>query len=152
MDYSTPALPVHHQIPEFTQTHAHWVSDAIQPSHHLSSPFLPALNLSQHQGLSQWVSSSHQVAKLLEFQLQHQSFQWISGMISFRINWFDLLAVHRILKSLYQYHSSKAPILQLSLSLLYGPTLTFIQKDVYCMYNRINIINTTVYSIWKLRE
>ena len=73
MDCSTPGLPVHHQLPEFTQTHVHWVSDAIQPSHPLSSPFPPALNLSQHQGLFQWVSSSHQVAKVLELQLQHQS-------------------------------------------------------------------------------
>ena len=73
---STPGLPVHHQLPEFTQTHVHWVGDAIQPSHPLSSP-APALNLSQHQGLFKWVSSSHQVAKVLEFQLQHQSFQWI---------------------------------------------------------------------------
>ena len=77
MDCSMPGLPVHHQLPEFTQTHVHWVSDAIQPSHSLSSPFPPALNLSQHQGLFKWVSSSHQVAKVLEFQLQHQSFQWI---------------------------------------------------------------------------
>ena len=77
MDRSTPGLPVHHQLPEFTQTHVHWVSDAIQPYHPLSSPSPPALNLSQHQGLFKWVSSSHQVAKLLEFQLQHQSFQWI---------------------------------------------------------------------------
>ena len=75
MDCSTPGLPVHHQLPEFTQTHAHWVSDAIQPSHPLSSSSPPTLNLSQHQGLFQWVSSSHQVAKILEFQLQHQSFQ-----------------------------------------------------------------------------
>ena len=73
---STPGLPVHHQLPEFTQTHIHWVSDAIQPSHPLSSPSLSAFNLSQHQGLFQWVSSSQQVAKVLEFQLQHQSFQW----------------------------------------------------------------------------
>ena len=73
---STPGLPVHHQLPESTQTHVHWVSDAIQPSHPLSSPSPPALNLSQHQGLFQWVSSSHQVAKVLEFQLPHQPFQW----------------------------------------------------------------------------
>ena len=77
MDCSTPALPVHHQLPEFTQTHVHWVSDAIQPSHPLSSPSPPAFNLSQHQGLFKWVSFSHEVAKILEFQLQHQSFQWI---------------------------------------------------------------------------
>ena len=76
MDCSPPGLPVHRQLPEFTQTHVHWVSDAIQPSHPLSSPSPPALNLSQHQGLFKWVSSSHQVAKLLELQLQRQSFQW----------------------------------------------------------------------------
>ena len=69
-------LPVHHQLLEFTQTHVHWIGDAIQPSHPLSSPSPPALNLSQHQGLFKWVSSSHQVAQVLEFQLQHQSFQW----------------------------------------------------------------------------
>ena len=76
MNHSRPGLPVHHQLPEFTQTHVHWVSDAIQPSHPLLSPSPPALNLSQHQGLLKWVSPSHQVAKVLEFQLQHQSFQW----------------------------------------------------------------------------
>ena len=76
MDGSTPGFPVHHQLPELVQTHVHWVSDAIQPSHPLSSPSPPAFNLSQHQGLFHWVSSSHQVAKLLEFQLQYQSFQW----------------------------------------------------------------------------
>ena len=76
MSLSTPGLPVHHQPLEFTQTHVHWVGDAIQPSHPLSSPSPPALNLSQHQGLFKWVSSSHQVAKVMEFQLQHQSFQW----------------------------------------------------------------------------
>ena len=73
MSLSTPGLPVHHQLPESTQTHVHWVSDAIQPSHPLSSPSSPAPNPSQHQGLSQWVSSPHQVAKVLEFQLQVQS-------------------------------------------------------------------------------
>ena len=73
---STPGLPVHHQLPESTQTHVHWVGDANQPSHPLSSPSPLDFNLSQHQGLSQWVGSLHQVAKVLEFQLQHQSFQW----------------------------------------------------------------------------
>ena len=77
MDCSTPGLPVHHQLPEFTQTHVHWVSDAIQPSHPLSSASPPTFNLSQHQGLFKWVSSSHQVAEVLEFDLHHQSFQWI---------------------------------------------------------------------------
>ena len=79
MDCSTPGLPVHHQLPDFTQTHSHWVSDAIQLSHPLSSPSPPTFNLSQHQGLFKWVSSSFELhlAKALDFQLQHQSFQWI---------------------------------------------------------------------------
>ena len=76
MGYSMPGLPVHHQLPELTQTHVHWVSDAIQTSHPLLSPSPPTFNLSQHQGLFKWVSSSHHLAKVLEFQLQHQSFQW----------------------------------------------------------------------------
>ena len=77
MDCRMPGLPVHHQLPEFTQTHVRQVGDIIQPSHPLSSPSPPSFNFSQHQGLFQWVSSSHQVAKVLEFQLQRQSFQWI---------------------------------------------------------------------------
>ena len=77
MNCSTPGLSIHHQLPEFTQTHVHRVSDAIQPSHPLSSPSPPAPTPSQHQSLFQWVNSSHEVAKVLEFQLQHQSFQWI---------------------------------------------------------------------------
>ena len=76
MNRSMPGLPVHHQLLEFTQTHVHRVSDAIQPSHPLSSPSPPAPNPSQHQDLFQWVNSSHEVDKVLEFQLQHQSFQW----------------------------------------------------------------------------
>ena len=75
MNRSTPGLPVHHQLPEFTQNHIHQVSDAIQPSHPLLSPSLPAPNSSQHQSLFQWVNSSHEVAKILEFQLEHHSFQ-----------------------------------------------------------------------------
>ena len=76
MNCSTPGLPFHHKLPEFTQTHAHWVGGAIQPSHLLPSPSSLAPNLSQHQGLFQWVNSSYEVGKVLEFQLQHQSFQW----------------------------------------------------------------------------
>ena len=79
MNCSTSGLPVHYQLQEFTQTHVHWVGDAIQPTHPLSSPSPPAFNLSQHQGLFQWVSYLHQVAKVLEFRLQHQSFQWMFG-------------------------------------------------------------------------
>ena len=78
MSHNTPGLPVHNLLPEFIQTHVHWVDDAIQPSHPLSSPSPPAFNLFQQQGLFKWVSFSHQVAKVLEFQPQHQSFQWTS--------------------------------------------------------------------------
>ena len=84
MDCSTPGLPVHHQLLEFTQTHVHWVGDAIQPSHPLLSPSPPAFNLSQHRGLFQWVSSLHQVAKVMEFQLQISPSNEYSRMITFR--------------------------------------------------------------------
>jgi len=124
MDRSTPGLPVHHQLPEFTQTHVHWVSDAIQPYHPLSSPSPPALNLSQHQGLFKWVSSSHQVAKLLEFQLQHQSFQWI-----FRTNFLQDGLVWSCSPRDSQ-ESSPTPqfksINSSALSFLHSPTLTSI--------------------------
>ena len=111
MDCSMPGFPVLHQLWELAQTHVQWVSDAIQPPHPLLSPSLPAINLSQDQGLFKWVSSSHQVAKVLELQLQHQSFQWIFRTDFFRIDWFDLLAVQGTLKSLLQHYSSKASIL-----------------------------------------
>ena len=78
--YSMPGLPVHHQLQQFTQTYVHWVGDAIQPFHPLSSSSPPALSLSQHQGLFKWISSSHQVAKVLEFQLQRQSFHEYPGL------------------------------------------------------------------------
>ena len=76
LQHASLSIPVHHRLPEFTQTHVHWVGDAIQPSHPLSCPSPPALNLSQHQGLFKWVSSSHQVAKVLEFQHRYKLFQW----------------------------------------------------------------------------
>ena len=110
MNCSMSGLPVHHQLPVSTQTHVHWVGDAIQPSHPLSSPSPPAPNPSQHQGLFQWVNSSYEVVKVLEFQLQYQSFQWTPRLISFRMYWLDLLAVQGTLKSLVQHHSSKASI------------------------------------------
>ena len=100
----TPSLP----------THVHWVGEVIQPSHPLLSTSPPALNLSQHQGLFQWVNSSHEVARVLEFQLQHQSFQWNPGLISFSMDWLDLFAVQGTLKNLLQHHSSKASILRRS--------------------------------------
>ena len=110
MDYSMLGFPVLHHLPEFAQTHVYQVDDAIKPSHPLSPPSPPALNLSQHQGLVQWVRFLLHVAKVLELQLQHQSFQY-SGLISFRIDWLDLLAVQGTLKSLLQHHSSKASVL-----------------------------------------
>ena len=114
VDCSMPGLPVHHQLPQFTQTHVHWVGDAIQPSHPLSSPSSPAFNLSQQQGLFQWTSSSHQVAKHWSFSFSINPSNEYSGMIFFRIDWLDFLAVQGTLKSLLQHHSSKASILQRS--------------------------------------
>ena len=112
MDCSTPGLPVYHQPLEFTQTHVHWVGDAIQPSHPLSSPFPPAFNLSQHQDLFKWVSSSHQVAKDQSFSFSISPSNEYSGLISFRMDWLDPLAVWGTLKSLLQHHTSEASILQ----------------------------------------
>ena len=138
MKCSMPGLPVHHQLLEFTQTHVHWAGDDIQPSYPFSAPFPPALKLSQHQSLFKWVSSSHQVAKLLEFQLQHQSFQWILRMIFFRMDSLDLLAVQGTLKSPLQHHSSKTSILwhsafiivQLShLYMITGKTIALIRQN-----------------------
>ena len=90
MDCSTPGLPVHHQVPEFTQIHVHWVGDAIQPSHPQSSPFPPTFNLFQHQGLFQWVSSSHQVAKYWSFSFNISPSTEHPGLISFRMDWISL--------------------------------------------------------------
>ena len=112
MNCSMLGLPVHHQLPELTQTHVHCVGDAIQLSHPLSSPPPPAFNLSQHQGLFQWVSSLHQAAKVLEFQLHISPSNEHPGLISFRMDWLDLLAVQGTLKSLLQHHSSKASMLR----------------------------------------
>ena len=106
MHRSTSGLPVHHHLLEFTQTHIHQVRDAIQPSHPLLSPSPPALNPSQHQSLFQWVNSSHEVAKVLELQFSIVPSKEIPGLISFRMHWFDLLAVQGTLKSLLQHHSS----------------------------------------------
>ena len=111
---STPGLLVHHQLPEFTQTHIHRVTDAIRPSHPLSSPFPPAPNPSQRQSLFQWVSSSHEVPKVVDFNFSVSPSKEHPGLISFRMDWLDLLAVQGTLKSLLQHHSSKASILWLS--------------------------------------
>ena len=91
MDCRKPGFPVIHQLPDLVQTHVHWVSDAIQPSHPLSSPYSPVFNLSQHQGLFQWVSSLHQVAKELDLTFSIRPSNEYSGLISFRMDWLDLL-------------------------------------------------------------
>ena len=114
MNRSTPGLPVHQQLPEFTQTHVHRVGDAIQPSHPLSPLSPPALNLFQHQGLFQWVGSSHQGPKSWSFSFSISPSSEHPGLISFRMDWLDLLAVQGTLKSILQHHSSKASILQCS--------------------------------------
>ena len=118
MDCSMPDLPVHHQLMEFIQTHVHWVSDAIQSSDPLSSPSPPTFNLSQHQGLFKWVSSLHQEAKVLSFIYSIGPSNEYSGLISFRMDWLDLLAVQGTLKSLLQHHSSKASIVRCSAFLI----------------------------------
>ena len=122
MDCSTPGFPVLHHLLEFAQTQVHWVSNAIQPSHPLSSPSPPTFNLSQHQGLFQWASSSYQVAKVLELQLQHQSFQWI-----FRMDFLQDGLVWSCRPRISQESSPTPKFKSISssvLNLLYGPTLT----------------------------
>ena len=112
MNHSMPGLPVHHQLPEFTQTHVLQVGDAIQPSYPLLSPSPPALNLSQHLGLFKRVSSLHKVARILELQFNISPSNEHTGLISFRMDWLHPLAVQGTLKSFLQHHSSKASILQ----------------------------------------
>ena len=125
MNRSTPGLPVLHQLPQFTQTRIHWLSDAIQTSHPLSSPSPPSLNTSQHQSLLQWVNSSHQVAKVLEFQLQHDSLQRNprAGLIQNGL-------VGSLCSPRDSQESSPTPqfksITSSALSLLHSPTLTSI--------------------------
>ena len=110
MDYSTPGLPVHHQLLESTQTHDSQVSDAIQSSHPLSSPSPPVFNLSQHQCLSNESVLCIRWPKYWSFSFSTSSNEY-SGLISFKIDWFDLLAVQGTLKSLLQHHSANASIL-----------------------------------------
>ena len=123
MNRSIPGLPIHHQLLESTQNHVHWVSDAIQPSHPLSSPSPPALNLSQHQVFSNESALCIKWPKYWSFSLSIGPSSEHPELIPFRMDWLDLLAVQGTLKSLLQHHSSKASIL--ALSLLYSLTLTF---------------------------
>ena len=127
MNRSTPGLPVHHQLPEFTQTHVHRVSDAIQPSHPLSFPSPPAPNPSQHQGLFQWVSWW---PKYWSFSFSISPSNEHPGLISFRMDWLDLLAVQGTFKSLLLLEKFKS-INSLALSFLHSPTLTSIHDHCY---------------------
>ena len=111
MDHSTPGLPVHHQLPEFTQTNVHRVGDTIHPSHPLSSPSPPAFSLSQHQGLFKESVLRIRWPKYWSFSFSTSPSNEYSGLISFRMDWLDLLVVQGTLKSLLQYHSLKASIL-----------------------------------------
>ena len=113
MNHSMPGLPVHHQLPLFTQPHIHRVGDAIQPTYSLSSPSPPAPNPSQHQSFSNESTLRMRWSKYW-FQLQHWSSNEHAGLISFRMDWLDLLTVQGTLKNLLQHHSSKASILQRS--------------------------------------
>ena len=112
MNCRTPGLPVHHQLPEFTQTHVHWVSDAIQPPHPLLSPSPPAPNPSQHQSLSNESTLLMRWPKYWSFSFSIIPCKEIPGLISYRMDWLDIFAVQGTLKSLLQHHSSKASILQ----------------------------------------
>ena len=143
MDCSTPSFPVRHQLLELAQTHVHWVSDAIQPSHPLLSPSSPAFNLSQHQGLFQWFSSSHQVAKVLEFQLQHQSFQWMNIQDWFPLGWTGLISLQskghsKVLTTVWNTTSQFESISSSVFSLLYELSLLYVQPTL-----------TSVHDYWK---
>ena len=157
MDCSMPGFSVHHQLLELTQTHAYQVSRAIQPSHPLLSPSPPAFSLSQHQGLFQWVSSSHQVAKYWSFSLSISPSNEYSELISFRMDWLDPLVVQGTLKSLLQHHSSKASILQclaFFIVQLSHPSMTtaktialtkwtFVGKVISLLFNMLSRLVTT---------
>ena len=154
MDYRSSGFPVHHQLSELAQTHAHQVSDTIQPTHPLSSPSPPALNLSQHHGLSSESALCIRWQKFWSFSFSFSisPSNEYSGLISFRTDCFDLLAAPGTLKSLLQHHSSKASILQLSaffmvqLSHPYmttGKTIvltrwTFVSKVISLLFNMLS--------------
>ena len=135
MNHSMPGLPIHHQLPEFTQIHVHWVGDVIQPSHPLSTPSPPAPNPSKHQGLFQWVNSLHEVAKALEFQPQHQSFQWNSqnwsplewtGCISLQSKGVSSVFSNTTVQK-HQFFGTQ--LSSQSLSFLHSPSLTSIHDQ-----------------------
>ena len=157
MNRTMPGLPVHHQLLELAQIHVHWVGDAIQPSHLLSSPSPPAFNLSQHHSLFQWVSSSCEWPKDWSFSFGLSPSNEYSGLISFRMDWLDLLTLQGTLKSLLQYHSSKASVFRhsaffmIQLSHPYMTTgkttaltvWTFVGKVMSLLFNMLSFSNVS---------
>ena len=153
MDYTRPGFPVLHYLLGFAEIHVHWVSDAIQPSHPLSPPS-PVLNLSQHQSLFQWVSSLHRWPKYWRFSFSISPSNEYSGLICLRFDWFDLLAVQGILKSLLQHHSLKASILQCSVffmvqlshpyittgKTIHMTTWTFVGSVMSLLFNTLDLL------------
>ena len=167
MDCNTPGLPVHHQLAELTQTHVHWVSVAIQPSHPLSSPSLPTFNLSQHQGLFSESVVHIRWPKYWSFSFSISPSSEYSRLISFRMDWLDLPVAQGTLKSLLQHHSSKASILQCSafsivqLSHPYMTTVktiawtrqTFVGKVMSLLFNMLSInVNAAHIMPWKFNK
>ena len=147
-------LPVHHQLLGFAQTHVHWVSDAMQPFHPMSSPTPPAFNISKHQGLFKWIISSHQVATYWSFSFSISTSNEHLGLISFKMDWWDLLAVQATLKSLLQHYCSKASILHSSLFrvqlsdpyITTGETIaltiwTFVGKVMSLIFNMLSMLD-----------
>ena len=160
MNHSTPGLPVYHQLPELIQTHVHWVGDAIQPPHPLSSPTPLTFNHSQHQGLFKWVSSFIRWPKYWHFSFNISPSNGHSGLIFFRMEWLDLLAVQETLKSLLQHQSSKASVPQCSdffrvqlshPSVTIGKTIaltrqTFVGKVMSLLFNMLSRLVITFLS------
>ena len=157
MECSISGLPVHHQLPYFTQTHVCWVRDAIQSSHPLLSPSPLAFNLSQHQGLFKWVSFCNRWPKYWSFSFNISPSNEHSRLISFRMDWLDLLAVQKSLKSLIQHHSSKSSVLLCSAFLIVqllhpymttGKTIaftgqTFVGKVISLLFNMMSKVAIT---------
>ena len=142
MSCSLPGFPIHHQLPEFTQTYVCWVGDAIQSSHPLSSPSPPTFNLSQHHDLFKWVSSSHQVAKKYwSFSFKISPSNEYSGLIAFRMNCLDLLAVQGTLKCLLQHHNLKASIPQSSAFFPFQPSYPYMTTGKTITLTRQNFVD-----------
>ena len=145
MDFSTPGFLVLHCVLKLAQTHVHWVSDAMQPSRLLLPLSLSALSLFQHQGIFQWVGSSHQMVQFLELQLQHQSFQCIFRVEFLLNDYFDLLAFQRNLKSLLQHYNWKVSILCIPPPLWFNPHIHTWLLEKNIALNRWSLVGKVIY-------